>query len=140
MVLAQVPLDVDEGGIVLQSALVVEQALVRGLEDLRPATHPDLVTQWGVIEASVGSTGDSYDNAAAEALNKLYKKELIWRRGPWRGLDDVELATLEWVDWYNNSRLHGHCGYIPPTELEDHYYADTTTAPATAETAQPALH
>lgn len=92
------------------------------------------------IEASVGSTGDSYDNAAAEALNKLYKKELIWRRGPWRGLDDVELATLEWVDWYNNSRLHGHCGDIPPTELEDHYYADTTTAPATAETAQPALH
>lgn len=62
------------------------------------------------IEASVGSTGDSYDNAAAEALNKLYKKELIWRHGPWRGLDDVELATLEWVDWYNNSRLHGHCG------------------------------
>ena len=50
------------------------------------------------IEASVGSTGDSYDNAAAEALNKLYKKELIWRRGPWRGLDDVELATLEW-EW-----------------------------------------
>lgn len=92
------------------------------------------------IEASVGSTGDSYDNAAAEALNKLYKKELIWRRGPWRGLDDVELATLEWVDWYNNSRLHGHCGDIPPTELENHYYADTTTAPATAETAQPALH
>lgn len=92
------------------------------------------------IEASVGSTGDSYDNAAAEALNKLYKKELIWRRGPWRGLDDVELATLEWVDWYNNSRLHGHCGDIPPAELEATYYADTTTDPATAETAQPALH
>ena len=92
------------------------------------------------IEASVGSTGDSYDNAAAEAVNKLYKKELIWRRGPWRGLDDVELATLEWVDWYHNSRPHGHCGDIPPTELEDHYYADTTTVPATAETAQPALH
>ena len=92
------------------------------------------------IEASVGSTGDSYDNAAAEALNKLCKKELIWRRGPWRGLDDVELATLEWVDWYNNSRLHGHCGDIPPAEHEEAYYADVTTAPATAETAQPALH
>ena len=79
-------------------------------------------------------------NAAAEALNKLYKKELIWRQGPWRGLDDVELATLEWVDWYNNSRLHGHCGDIPPAEFEAAYYADGTTAPATAETAQPALH
>lgn len=92
------------------------------------------------IEASVGSTGDSYDNAAAEALNKLYKKELIWRQGPWRGLDDVEIATLEWVDWYNKSRLHGHCGDVPPAELEDRYYAETTNRPATAETAQPALH
>ena len=92
------------------------------------------------IEASVGSVGDSYDNAAAEALNKLYKKELIWRRGPWSGLDAVEIATLEWVDWYNNSRLHGHCGDIPPAELEATYYADTTTDPATAETAQRALH
>ena len=89
------------------------------------------------IEASVGSTGDSYDNAAAEALNKLSKKELIWRRGPWHGLDDVEMATLEWVDWYNNSRLHGHCADIPPAEFEASYYADATTAPATAETAQP---
>jgi putative transposase len=92
------------------------------------------------IEASVGSVGDSYDNAAAEALNKLYKKELIWRRGPWTGLDAVELATLEWVDWYNTSRLHGYCGDIPPAELEANYYAETTTAPATADAAQPALH
>ena len=56
----------------------------------------------------------------------------------WTGF--VYVATLEWVDWYNNSRLHGHCGDIPLTELEDRYYADTTTAPATAATAQPALH
>lgn len=92
------------------------------------------------IEASVGSTGDSYDNAAAEALNKLFKKELIWRRGPWPGLDTVELATLEWVDWYNNQRLHSYCGDIPPAELEDRYYAEHTTEPAPASPAQPALH
>lgn len=92
------------------------------------------------IEASVGSVGDSYDNAAAEALNKLYKKELIWRRGPWSGLDAVELATLEWVDWYNNTRLHSHCGDIPPIEFENTYYAELTTAPTTAGPAQPALH
>ena len=92
------------------------------------------------VEASVGTVGDSYDNAAAEALNKLYKKELIWQRGPWSGRDAVELATLEWVDWYNNSRLHGHCDDIPPTEFETDYYADLTPAPAPAETAQPALH
>lgn len=92
------------------------------------------------IEASVGSTGDSYDNAAAEALNKLYKKELIWRRGPWTGLDAVEIATLEWVDWYNNSRLHNHCGLTPPAEHEAAYYAALNTAPAPAPAAQPALH
>lgn len=92
------------------------------------------------IEASVGSVGDSYDNAAAEALNKLYKKELIWRRGPWSGLDAVELATLEWVDWYNNTRLHSYCGDIPPVEFESIYYAELTTAPTTTGPAQPALH
>lgn len=92
------------------------------------------------IEALFGSVGDSYDNAAAEALNKLYKKEVIWRRGPWSGLDAVELATLEWVDWYNNTRLHSYCGDIPPAEFEHAYYAERTTAPATASPAEPALH
>ena len=72
--------------------------------------------------ASVGSKGDSYDNAAAESLHGLYKTELIRRRGPWKGLDDVELATLEWVDWYNHRRLHSACGDIPPAELEDEHY------------------
>ena len=71
---------------------------------------------------SVGSKGDSYDNAAAESLIGLYKTELIRRRGPWRGLDDVELATLEYVDWFNNRRLYEHCGDIPPVELENAYY------------------
>ena len=67
---------------------------------------------------SVGRKGDSYDNAAAESLNSLYKKELIEREGPWRGTDDVMLATLEWVDWYNTERLHSACKYIPPKEYE----------------------
>jgi putative transposase len=72
---------------------------------------------------SVGSKGDSYDNAAAEALNSLYKKELIEREGPWSGTADVMLATLEWVAWYNRERLHSACGYVPPEEFEENYYA-----------------
>jgi putative transposase len=72
---------------------------------------------------SVGRKGDSYDNAAAEALNSLYKKELIDREGAWRGVDDVMLATLEWVSWYNTERLHSACGYVPPKEYEESYYA-----------------
>jgi putative transposase len=72
---------------------------------------------------SVGRKGDSYDNAAAESLNSLYKKELIEREGPWRGTDDVMLATLEWVDWYNTERLHSACKYIPPKEYEEDHYA-----------------
>ncbi len=67
---------------------------------------------------SVGSRGDSYDNALAESFNGLYKAELIRHRGPWRGLDDVEYATLEYVDWFNHRRLHGELGMIPPAEFE----------------------
>ena len=76
---------------------------------------------------SVGSKGDSYDNALAETVNGLYKTELIRRRGPWRTVDDVELATLGWVHWFNNSRLHGSLGDIPPAEFEAAYYAQLTT-------------
>ena len=72
---------------------------------------------------SVGRKGDSYDNAAAEALNSLYKKELIERDGPWSRTADVMLATLEWVAWYNRERLHSACGYVPPEEFEENYYA-----------------
>ena len=72
---------------------------------------------------SVGRKGDSYDNAAAEALNSLYKKELIERDGPWSGTADVMLATLEWVAWYNRERLHSACSYVPPEEFEENYYA-----------------
>lgn len=73
--------------------------------------------------ASVGSKGDSYDNAMAEALNSLYKAELIRNRGPWVGINDVEFATAEWVDWYNERRLHGELGHVPPAEFEATYWA-----------------
>lgn len=75
------------------------------------------------IESSVGSVGDSYDNALAETINGLYKAEVIHRRGPWRSLEAVEFATLEWVDWFNNRRLLEPIGNIPPAEAEERYYA-----------------
>ncbi len=73
------------------------------------------------IAPSVGSVGDSYDNALAETINGLYKAEVIRRNGPWRGIDEVEFATLEWVDWFNNRRLFGPIGNIPPAEFEAMY-------------------
>jgi putative transposase len=81
------------------------------------------------IAASVGSVGDSYDNALAESINGLYKTELIRHRGPWRTADAVEYATAEWVDWFNHRRLYEYCGDIPPAEAENHYYAQTTAQP-----------
>lgn len=74
------------------------------------------------IEPSVGSRGDSYDNALAETINGLYKAELIHRRGPWKTRESVELATLEWVAWFNQKRLLSTIGYIPPAEAEANYY------------------
>jgi transposase InsO family protein len=74
------------------------------------------------IEPSVGSVGDSYDNALAETINGLYKAEVIHRRGPWRSLEAVEFATLEWVDWFNHRRLLEPIGNIPPAEAEQRYY------------------
>ena len=74
------------------------------------------------IAPSVGSKGDSYDNALAETINGLYKAELIHRRGPWKTRESVELATLEWVSWFNHQRLMGPLGYIPPAEAEANYY------------------
>jgi len=75
------------------------------------------------IEPSVGSVGDSYDNALAETINGLYKAEVIHRRAPWKSFDAVEFATLEWVDWFNHRRLMEPIGNIPPAEAEDRYYA-----------------
>jgi transposase InsO family protein len=80
------------------------------------------------IERSVGSTGDSYDNALAESVIGLYKTEVIHRRGPWRGIDEVEFATLEWVAWYNTRRLLEPLGYVPPDEFERAYYHRQTAS------------
>jgi putative transposase len=79
------------------------------------------------VEPSVGSKGDSYDNALAETINGLYKAELIHRRAPWKTKEAVELATLEWVSWFNNHRLLEPIGYIPPAEAEANYYRQLTS-------------
>jgi transposase InsO family protein len=121
-------------------ASFVLDALEQALHDRRPAHrgglvhHSDRGSQYvsikyterlaeAGIEPSVGSVGDSYDNALAETINGLYKAELIHRRGPWRPFDAVEYATLKWVDWFNNRRLLEPIGNIPPAEAEARYYA-----------------
>jgi transposase InsO family protein len=76
------------------------------------------------ITASVGSVGDSYDNALAETINGSYKTEVIRKRGPWRNVDEVEYATLDWVDWFNNRRLLEPIGDMPPAEYEVMYYQE----------------
>jgi len=118
----------------------VLDALEQALHDRRPlhrgrlVHHSDRGSQYvsikyterladAGIEPSVGSVGDSYDNALAETINGLYKAEVIHRRGPWRSFEAVEFATLEWVDWFNNRRLMEPIGYIPPAEAEKRYYA-----------------
>jgi putative transposase len=78
------------------------------------------------IEPSVGSRGDSYDNALAETINGLYKAEVIHRQAPWRSRQALERATLEWVHWYNHHRLMGPLGYIPPAEAEANYHRERT--------------
>ncbi|HYD68371.1 IS3 family transposase [Azospirillum sp.] len=120
----------------------VLDALEQALHERRPAKgsglihHSDRGSQYVAIryterlteagvEPSVGSVGDSYDNALAETINGLYKTEVIRRRGPWRTLEAVEFATLEWVDWFNNRRLLEPIGNIPPAEAEARYYAQT---------------
>lgn len=102
------------GGLVHHSDRGVQYVSIRYTERLAEAG----------IEPSVGSVGDSYDNALAETINGLYKAEVIHRRGPWRSLEAVEFATLEWVDWFNNRRLLETIGNIPPAEAEARYYAD----------------
>jgi putative transposase len=84
------------------------------------------------IAASVGSVGDSFDNALAETINGLYKTELIKPRKPWRTVEEVELATAEWIDWFNHRRLYEYCGDIPPAQLEAAHYAQQPAQP-TAE-------
>ena len=111
------------------------------LEVLRPplefaqytsVAHTERLAENAIV-ASVGSKGDSYDNAMAESFNGLYKWELIYRHGPWRGLDDVEFATLTYVDWFNHQRLHGEitddASYTTPAQFEAIYYRQNQPAP-----------
>ena len=98
----------------------------RGVQ-YRAIRYTQRLSEAGAV-ASVGSKGDSYDNAMAEAFNSLYKAELVRNKGPWRGLDDLEMATVEYIDWYNNRRLHGELGHVPPAE---HEALHTMTQPVT---------
>jgi putative transposase len=102
-----------QGGLIHHSDRGVQYVSIRYTERLAEAG----------IEPSVGSVGDSYDNALAETINGLYKTEVIRRRGPWRSMEAVELATLEWVDWFNNRRLLEPIGNMPPAEAEALHYA-----------------
>jgi transposase InsO family protein len=121
-------------------ASFVLDALEQALHDRRPARkaslahHSDRGSQYvsiryterlaeAGIEPSVGSVGDSYDNALAQTINGLYKAEVIHRRGPWRSFEAVEFATLEWGDWFNHRRLLEPIGNIPPAEAEARYHA-----------------
>lgn len=95
--------------------------------------YTDRLTEAGAT-VSVGSKGDSYDNALAETVNGLYKTELVERHGPWRSLTELELATLEYIDWFNHRRLHTACDYRPPAEYEAIYYAQHHVPAAAAGT------
>ncbi len=93
----------------------------RGVQDLS-IRYTDKMTDSGII-TSVGTTGDSYDNTLAETVNGLYKSEVIhYLKQHWSCVNDVELATLEWVDWFNKTRLHSTIGYVIPFEFEKRYY------------------
>ena len=116
----------------------LEQALWARPSEEKLIHHSDRGTQYlsikyterlaeAGIEPSVGSVGDSYDNALAESVIGLYKTEVIRKRGPWRNLEAVEFATLEWVDWFNNRRLLEPIGNIPPVEFEEVYYQTRET-------------
>jgi putative transposase len=91
--------------------------------------YTDRLAEAGAV-CSVGSRGDSFDNALAETINGLYKTELIYRRGPWRTRDQVELATAAWVDWWNHHRLHSAIGAVPPAEYEADYHRQQAAADA----------
>ncbi len=100
--------------------------------------YTERLAETGAVN-SVGSKGDSYDNALAETIIGLYKAELVRNRGPWRGLDDLELATLEWVDWFNHRRLFKAHAHIPPAEFEEIYYRQNSSGrEAETQTKQPA--
>ena len=121
----------DVAGVVAHSDKGVQYVAIRYTQRLAEA---------GAV-ASVGSTGDSYDNALAEAFNSLFKAELVRHRGPWKGIDDLEIAVAEYVDWFNHRRLHGELGLVPPVEFEDNHYASAAgiSVPVTVEALVPSL-
>ena len=90
--------------------------------------YTERLEEFGAVP-SIGSVGDSADNSLAETVNSLYKAELVYGpdQGPWRTVGDIELATLGWVHWFNNQRLHGYLDDIPPVEYEDIYHAERST-------------
>ena len=106
----------------LPSQLLTVEVLRRPIESAQylAIRYTERLAEAGAV-TSVGSVGDTYDNALAETIIGLYKTELIRRRGPWKGIDDVEYATLEWVDWFNHRRLLEPIGYVPPAEFEAAY-------------------
>jgi putative transposase len=119
----------DVGGLIHHSDKGVQYVAVRYTQRLAEA---------GAV-ASVGSTGDSYDNALAEAFNSLFKAELVRNKGPWKGIDDLEIAVAEYIDWFNHRRLHGEIGLVPPAEHEDNFYRHNTAA-TTVAASVPSLH
>ena len=120
----------DTSGLIHHSDKGVQYVAVRYTQRLADA---------GAV-ASVGSTGDSYDNALAEAFNSLFKAELVRNKGPWKNIDDdLEIAVAEYVDWFNHRRLHGETGLVPPAEYEDSYYRQNP-ALATVRASVPSLH
>jgi transposase InsO family protein len=114
---------------VFPSQLLTVEALRRPLESTQYLSirYTERLADAG-IEVSVGSRGDAYDNALAETVIGLFKTEVIRRRGPWRSLEAVEFATLDWVDWFNTRRLLEPIGYLPPAEYEARYYEQAAVA------------
>jgi putative transposase len=116
----------DTTGVIAHSDKGVQYLAVRYTQRLAEA---------GAV-ASVGSTGDSYDNALAEAFNSLFKAELVRNKGPWKSIDDLELAVAEYIDWFNHRRLHGEIGLVPPVEFEEQHYRHNPAATTVAASVQ----
>ncbi len=119
----------DTTGVIAHSDKGVQYLAVRYTQRLAEA---------GAV-ASVGSTGDSYDNALAEAFNSLFKAELVRNKGPWKSIDDLEIAVAEYIDWFNHRRLHGEIGLVPPVEFEDQHYRQNKV-PTTVGTSVESLY
>ena len=116
----------DTTGVIAHSDKGVQYLAVRYTQRLAEA---------GAV-ASVGSTGDSYDNALAEAFNSLFKAELVRNKGPWKSIDDLEIAVAEYIDWFNHRRLHGEIGLVPPVEFEEQHYRHNPVATTVAASVQ----